>query len=141
MKLPILPWLFKKFSSFQTFCTINKNLIYFFSKTKFSDTPQPGFVPLDSSNYSYYIAVPTSLRVDPNYCKVKILFIINLIINITVFDICDLVTCSCFYPVFSFCNIINIFVSIFVIFYTVIFVFLRFDLFLMSIFVLFDVSS
>ena len=103
-KLPVLPWFLKYFSSFQTFCIINKNLIYFFSQTKFSDTPQPGFVPLDSSNYSYYIAVPTSLRVDPNYCKVKILFIINLIINITVTHVFLL-----HIPVFSFCNINNIF--------------------------------
>ena len=37
---------------------------------QFSDTPEPGFVPLDDSNFSYYIAVPTSLRVDPGYSKV-----------------------------------------------------------------------
>ena len=40
-------------------------------QAKFSDSPHPGFVPLAEGNYSYYIAVPTSLRVDPNYCKVK----------------------------------------------------------------------
>ena len=39
-------------------------------QAKFSDVPEPGFVPLGDSNFSYYIAVPTSLRVDPGYSKV-----------------------------------------------------------------------
>ena len=44
------------------------------SQARFSDVAQPGFVHIDDSNYSYYIAVATSLRRDPEYCKVDVYF-------------------------------------------------------------------
>ena len=43
----------------------------FLKQREFSDTAEPGFVQLGPSNYSYYIAVPTTLRRDPDYCKVN----------------------------------------------------------------------
>ena len=43
----------------------------FLPQREFSDTAEPGFVPLGPSNYSYYIALPTTLRRNPDYCKVN----------------------------------------------------------------------
>ena len=57
-------------SSFKCLCI--KDLTFLMIQAKFSATPELGFVPLGDSNFSYYIAVPTSLRVDPDYCKVKL---------------------------------------------------------------------